>query len=208
MFRVWSLLMGYVFGNFLTAELVSRRIAGKSSFERGSGNPGMANIAAQDGANSAAFVLAGDLLKTFLPCLLCRMVLFPEAGAAAAAYAGLGAILGHNFPVWHHFKGGKGVACTCAALISISLGYGLLACLIGGIGVLVSHYLSIGAVLIPAAFLLPAFCFCEKEIGIVTMIIALIMLQRNMTGLKNLLTGTEPKKYLLKKLKNNRQNID
>ncbi|MCC8356478.1 MAG: glycerol-3-phosphate acyltransferase [Oscillospiraceae bacterium] len=205
MFRIWSLLMGYVFGNFLTAELVSRRIAGKSSFERGSGNPGMANIAAQDGAKSAALVLAGDLLKTFLPCLLCRMVLFPEAGAAAAVYAGLGAILGHNFPVWHHFKGGKGVACTCAALISVSLGYGLLACVIGGIGVLASHYLSIGAVLIPAAFLIPAFCFYGNEIGIVTVIMTLIMLQRNMTGLKHISVGTEPKTDLLKKLKNKKQ---
>lgn len=46
MFRIWSLLIGYLCGNFLTAEVVSRRISGKSSFERGSGNPGMANIAA------------------------------------------------------------------------------------------------------------------------------------------------------------------
>lgn len=205
MFRIWSLLMGYVCGNFLTAELVSRRSSGKSSFERGTGNPGMANIAAQDGAKSAALVLAGDLLKTFCPCLLCRMVLFPEGGAVAAAYAGLGAILGHNFPVWHHFRGGKGVSCTCAALVSVSFGYGLLACVVGGIGVLISHYLPIGAILIPAAFLLPAFCLYGNEVGAVTMLMTLLMVQRHLPGLKNIPTGAEPRKDFLKKWKNRQQ---
>lgn len=201
MFRVWSLLIGYLCGNFLTAEIVSRRVSGKSSFDRGTGNPGMANIAAQDGGKSAALVLAGDLLKTVLPCLLCRMVLFPEAGTLAAAYAGLGAVLGHNFPIWHHFKGGKGVSCTCAALVSISFGYGLLACVVGGIGVLVSHYLPIGAVLIPAAFLIPAFCLYGSEVGILTVVMTLIMLQRHMPGLKNIPTGVEPRKDFLKNLR-------
>lgn len=205
MFRVWSLLLGYVCGNFLTAEVVSRRVSGKSSFERGSGNPGMANIGAQDGAGSAALVLAGDLLKTFLPCLLCRLVLFPEAGAAAAAYAGLGAILGHDFPVWHRFRGGKGVSCTCGALVSISFGYGLLACAVGGIGVLVSHYLPIGAVLIPAAFLIPAFCRYGNEVGILTVVMTLIMVQRHLPGLKNIPTGTEPQKDFLKKRKRSKR---
>ncbi|MCC8075135.1 MAG: glycerol-3-phosphate acyltransferase [Clostridiales bacterium] len=201
MFRLWSLFIGYVCGNFLTAEVVSRRLTGKSSFDRGTGNPGMANIAAQDGAKSAALVLVGDLFKTFLPCLLCRMVLFPAAGTIAAAYAGVGAILGHNFPIWHRFKGGKGVSCTCAALVSISFGYGLLACVIGGIGVLVSHYLPIGAVLIPVAFLIPAFCLYGNEVGILTVMMTFIMLQRHMPGLKNIPTGTEPRKDFLKKLK-------
>lgn len=121
-------------------------------------------------------VLAGDLLKTFVPCLLCRIILFSELGAIAAAYAGLGAMLGHNFPVWHRLKGGKGVACTCAALVSVSFGYGLLACIVGLIGVLISHYLPIGAVLIPVAFLIPAFCFFGNEAGILSVILSLVML--------------------------------
>ncbi len=205
MYRLWSILIGYVFGNFLTAEIVSRKVSGKSAFDRGTGNPGMANIAALDGTKPAILVLAGDLLKTFLACLLCRMILFPEAGAVSAAYAGLGVILGHNFPVWHHFKGGKGVSSTCAALISVSFGYGLLSCVVGGIGVLISHYLPIGAVLIPAAFLIPAFCIYGNEVGILTVIMTLIMLQRHMPGLKNIPMGTEPRKDFLKRLKNRRQ---
>ena len=201
MYRVICLLLGYVFGNFLTAEIVSRRTFGKSSFDRGTGNPGMANIVNQDGVKYGAIVLLGDLLKTFIPCLLCRTVLFSEQGTTAAAYAGLGVILGHNFPFWHKFKGGKGVSCTCAALVSISFGYGLLACVVGLLAVVASHYLPIGAVLIPAVFLIPAFLFYGPEVGILTVIMTLMMLQRHLPGLKNIRTGTEPKKDLLKKWK-------
>ncbi|MCD7763146.1 MAG: glycerol-3-phosphate acyltransferase [Lachnospiraceae bacterium] len=199
--RLFSLLIGYVFGNFLTAEVVSKRVSGKSVFNIGTGNPGMANIVNQYGVKYGIAVLAGDLLKTFVPCLLCRIVLFPGLGATAAAYAGLGAVLGHNFPIWHRLKGGKGVACTCAALVSTSFGYGLLACIIGLIGVLISHYLPVGAVLIPVAFLVPAFCFLGNEEGILAVILSLVMLQRHMPGLKNIPTGTEPRKDLLKALK-------
>ncbi len=201
MFRIYSLLFGYLCGNFLSAEVVSRKHSGKSSFDRGTGNPGMANIGAQDGSKYALLVLAGDLLKTFLPCLLCRFVLFAENGTLAAAYAGLGAVAGHNFPFWHHFKGGKGVTCSCAALVSISFGWGLSACIIGGIVVLVSHYLSLGAVFIPAAFIIPAFCFYGWEIGVIALILTFIMLQRNWRGLRNISQGTEPKNEFLKKLK-------
>lgn len=206
MYRVICLLIGYVFGNFLTAEVVSSRISGKSSFDRGTGNPGMANIVNQDGVKYGAIVLLGDLMKTFIPCLFCRMVLFQEQGVSAAAYTGMGVVLGHNFPFWHRFKGGKGVSCTCAALVSISFGYGLLACIIGLIGVVVSHYLPIGAVLIPIAFVIPAFRHFGTEVGILSLIMSLVMLQRHLPGLKNIPTGTEPKKNLLKNLKHPDEN--
>ena len=65
-FRIVSVLTGYVLGNFLTAEIVARKIKNKSAFEIGSGNPGMANIMAQCGFKAGIIVLIGDLLKTFL----------------------------------------------------------------------------------------------------------------------------------------------
>ncbi|MCD8379836.1 MAG: glycerol-3-phosphate acyltransferase [Lachnospiraceae bacterium] len=201
MSRVICVLIGYLFGNFLTAEVVSKHISRESAFDRGTGNPGMANMVHEYGVKNGALVLIGDLLKAFIPCLLCRLFLFPEMGATAAAYAGLGVILGHNFPCWHHFHGGKGVTCTCAAIVSISFGYGLLACIVGLIGVLISHYLPVGAVLIPLAFLIPVFRFYGKEVGILTLIMALLMLQRHFSGLKNIRTGKEPRKDLLKGLR-------
>lgn len=66
---------------------------------------------------------------------------------------------------------------------------------------MISHYLPVGAVLIPAAFILPAFYFYGNEAGILTVIMALVMLQRHMPGLKNIPSGTEPRKDLLKALR-------
>ncbi|MCD7956559.1 MAG: hypothetical protein LUG93_12625 [Lachnospiraceae bacterium] len=66
---------------------------------------------------------------------------------------------------------------------------------------MISRYLPIGAVLIPAAFILPAFYCYGIEVGILAVILALVMLQRHMPGLKNIPSGTEPRKDLLKALR-------
>ena len=73
-----SLAMGYVCGSFLTAELVSKHVSGKSAFDVGQGNPGMANMGATYGTRWAAVTLAGDIAKTILAFALAR-ALFPNA---------------------------------------------------------------------------------------------------------------------------------
>ncbi len=128
--RIISILIGYLLGNILTAEIVSYVKYKETAFSVGTGNPGMANMAKQYGAFCGAIVLAGDLGKTFAACLICGKLLFPHA-AYAVSYAGLGAILGHNFPFWHKFKGGKGVACTCAAMACISFPAAVVSCIAG-----------------------------------------------------------------------------
>lgn len=65
-----SVILGYFFGNILTAEIVARIATGKSIFTIGTGNPGMANTMAQIGFKEGAIVLAGDLAKTVIPCML------------------------------------------------------------------------------------------------------------------------------------------
>ncbi|MCD7845136.1 MAG: glycerol-3-phosphate acyltransferase, partial [Oscillospiraceae bacterium] len=119
------------------------------------------------------------------------------------AWAGLGVVLGHDFPMWHGFRGGKGVACTCAALVCVSLPYGVLACLAGLAGVLVSGYLAVGAVLIPAVFLIPAF-LTGGELGALALALTLIMYQRNRGSLQRIRTGQEPKTDLLAALRRRR----
>ena len=191
MFRLICLLLGYVPGTILTAELVTRRVKKKSVFAIGSGNPGMANVMAQCGFLPGILVLAGDLLKTVVPCVLCRFVLFPGEGVFAAAWAGLGCILGHNFPLWHRGKGGKGVSCTCAAIFCIHPFWGLLAMIVGMVAVFFTKYLAIGAVLIPLAFLPAAALFYGPEAALVTGIMAGIMFARHAPGLRNISRGVE-----------------
>lgn len=97
LYRTGCILTGYLCGCFLTAEAVSRHAAGKSASRLGTGNPGMANIMAQLGFKWGLLVLAGDLLKTLFPCMLCRFLLFPRLGRNAVLYAGIGVAAGHNF---------------------------------------------------------------------------------------------------------------
>jgi len=174
MVRVFSLFIGYLFGNFLTAEFVVRRTSHQSVFAIGSGNPGMANVAAQCGAFAGFLVLAGDFFKTLLPCLLCRFLLFPDNGVISCAYAGLGAVLGHVFPFWHRFRGGKGVACTCTALLCLSPVWGALTCIAGLLVVLCTHYLAIGGLAIPVLFLIPAFWKLGPEIGSIALLLSVL----------------------------------
>ncbi len=199
--RILCLLFGYVCGNLLTAEFVSKHQSGKSAFTVGTGNPGMANIVKQYGIGCGAATLAGDIAKTILSCLLCRLLIFPELGVSAAAWAGLGCTLGHNYPLWHHLKGGKGVACTCTALVLISPLWGLISCIAGLVAVLITGYLPIGAVIIPLFFLFPAFLVYGAEIGVIASAMTILMISRHYSGLKNIPTGTEHKVNLLKYLK-------
>lgn len=179
--RLLCLLVGYLCGGFLTAELVARARTGKSAAALGTGNPGMANLAHELGKGWGAVVLAGDIAKTALAFGLCR-ALFPALGGLSGLWAGLGAVLGHNFPLWRGFRGGKGVAVTCAALILFSPLWGTAACLAGLAVTLLSGWLPLGAVVIPALFVPPAFLCCGREAGLLALILALVMLSRTSGG--------------------------
>lgn len=192
--RLLCLLIGYLCGCFLTAELVARARTGKSAAALGTGNPGMANLAHELGKGWGAVVLAGDIAKTALAFGLCR-ALFPALGGLSGLWAGLGAVLGHNFPFWRGFRGGKGVAVTCAALILFSPLWGTAACLAGLAVTLLSGWLPLGAVVIPALFVPPAFLCRGREAGLLALILALIMLSRHIRGLGRILRGEEERKF-------------
>jgi len=160
-------VIGYFCGCLLTAELTARRACGKSAFLIGTGNPGTANIMRLFGPKWAALTLLGDIGKTFFACLLCRYLLFPGLGGLAVLYAGVGACLGHGFPFWHRFRGGRSVAVTSAYIFVFSPLWGLTASVAGLFIVFASRFLAIGALAIPSLFLIPTFLLYGKEAGFV-----------------------------------------
>lgn len=129
--RLACILLGYLFGSFLTAEVVARVVSGKSARQLGTGNPGMANIMAQLGKGAGLLTLAGDTLKTVAACGAAYYATAPLIGQASILYAGLGAVLGHNYPAWAGFRGGKGVAVTCVWLVLYLPFWGTLCCIAG-----------------------------------------------------------------------------
>ena len=149
-----SILIGYLCGCFLTAEAVAGGFSGKSAAELGdTGNPGMANIMASLGFLPGILTLLGDIGKCILAVVLSR-VLLGDQGWIVTLYAGLGCTLGHDFPFWRRFKGGKGVATTSAATILYAFLPGVIANLIGMLTVFVTKYLCIGGPVIPVCFAL------------------------------------------------------
>jgi glycerol-3-phosphate acyltransferase PlsY len=191
------ILIGYLFGSLLTAELVARCAVGKPCAEIGSGNPGMANILHELGFWPGAAVLAGDILKTAAACGLCA-ALFGGLGRAAVLYAGLGAALGHDFPMGRGLRGGgKGVAVTCAAIAFYSPLWGTLADAAGMLVVFSTGWLPVGAVVIPAVFVPLAFWLGGAPAGLTAAALLALMLLRHRDGLARVRAGTEPRRAQL-----------
>ena len=188
--RGLCLLAGYLFGGFLTAEVVARCTAGVSARDIGTGNPGMANIATHLGKQAGLLVLAGDVIKTAAACWFCHQ-LAPELGLTALLYGGLGAVLGHNWPIWYKGRGGKGVAVTCAWLMLYLPVTGVLCCLAGGVAVMLTGYLPVGAVLIAALAVPVGWLQYGTEAGAVLALNAVIMVTRHWAGLQRIHRGEE-----------------
>lgn len=189
--RLVGLVLGYLCGCFLTADFVARRESGKWAREQGSGNPGMANVGKLFGVRAAACVLAGDIAKVLLAAIACQL-LFPQAGRIVVLWAGLGATLGHNFPFWTGFRGGKGVATTCAAFIWFDPVWGTVACLAGLAVVLATRQLCFGALAIVVAFAPMALFAHGTEAFALACAFALLMFAAHGPAARRALRGEEP----------------
>ncbi len=168
----------------------------------------MANVMRIFGFKTGAAVLAGDLIKTVAAGLICcllfgRSSVLPSGkplGQPAVLWAGLGATLGHNWPVWRRLKGGKGVAVTCMTIFLFSPLWGLVSDVAGMLVVFRTGYLPLGAVVITTLFTVFAGIFYGMEAFIPALVLALIMLSRHYPGLIRSFRGTEEKnaQYLKK----------
>lgn len=140
------LVVGYLCGCLLTAELVAQRMAGASIFSLGDGNPGMANVGHELGTPAALLCLAGDILKTLLPVLVMHRLFGKLDWPVVVAWTGLGATLGHIYPFWHDFKGGKGVTTIASTIVLMQPILGAISGLVGVAVIVLAGYLSLGAV--------------------------------------------------------------
>ena len=199
--RGLCLLAGYLFGGFLTAEVVARCTAGVSARDIGTGNPGMANIATHLGKKAGLLVLAGDVIKTAAACWFCHQ-LAPELGLTALLYGGLGAVLGHNWPIWYKGRGGKGVATLVGAITGIYPPVVLLCFAVWVVILMMTHYVSLASIVAGCCF--PVFTIASPKVNqsvpfivfsFVTAVLLLYTHRKNIVRLKN---GTESKIYIWK----------
>ncbi len=154
--RFICLLAGYVFGIFQTSYIYGR-MHGIDIRQHGSGNAGTTNALRVLGKKAGLIVFLGDLLKAIILSVLVRIIIgyfYPDCVLLYLAYAGLGTVLGHNFPFYLHFKGGKGIATTAGVIVGFLDPVIIVSCLIAFIFVVaLTRYVSLGSITIVTMFM-------------------------------------------------------
>lgn len=185
--RIGCLIIGYLCGCFITAEVVCRKVAGKPAGEVGAtGNPGMANVMAALGIGPGILVLAGDIGKTVSGVVLAWLLFGGRLGHICVLWTALGVTLGHDFPFWLKLRGGKGVATTCAGITLFSPLFGFLSMISGMMVVLATQSLAAGAVVIPAVFTVCMWVREGYEAGVLSLVLLLLMIWRHWPALRKI----------------------
>lgn len=183
------LILGYLIGSLPFAVIVSKvfGLADPRSF--GSGNPGATNVLRTGNKAAAALTLLGDAAKGWVAMAVAAKV---GAGETAVVFSGLAAFLGHLFPVFLKFKGGKGVATAIGVLIGLDGWVALLTVLTWLATALVTRYSSLAAII--AACVAPTLALSNHGIGAVSIVVGvmcLLLIVRHKANIVRLIEGTE-----------------
>ncbi len=204
--RIISLIIGYICGLFPTGRLVGRKNQTDLTQE-GSGNTGMTNSIRVLGWKAGIVVFIGDFVKTVIPMVVIWLIyrnVYPELVKLLMFYSGLGAILGHNFPFYSKFKGGKGIVCSCAAIILFDWRMAPICAFLFFVTVIPTGFMSIGSLMILSGFFAQTIVFGQlgilhvgaqflMETYIVVAIMVAVGFFMHRENIKRLATGTERK---------------
>lgn len=208
MTRAACLAIGYACGLFQSAYIIGQ-LKGIDIREHGSGNSGTTNAMRVLGKKLGALVFICDILKILTAGILVT-VLFGEGdffGGSAPLwrlYAGFGAVLGHNFPFYLHFKGGKGIAVTSGLILMMDWRITVVCLLAFGILVPLTRYVSVGSLTVSTIFLVMWIALGQTgrlglapelltESYVVVAVIVAMAYWRHRANLRRLLNGTENK---------------
>jgi len=193
-----AIVLSYLLGSLSFAVIVSRSLGMADPRSYGSGNPGATNVLRSGHKGAALATLVLDALKSWAPVFLIRWF-GPDfgMGLGTAALAGLAAFLGHLYPVFFGFKGGKGVATAAGALLGIDALLGLAT---GATWVIVAFFFRYSSLAsIVAAFFAPAFYLIgggvawplDRNVLLTLIAISLLLVWRHRENIRRLSAGTE-----------------
>ncbi|MCI8854527.1 MAG: glycerol-3-phosphate 1-O-acyltransferase PlsY [Lachnospiraceae bacterium] len=206
MVRLACVAIGYIFGLFQTSYLYGR-MNGIDIRDHGSGNAGTTNALRTLGKKAGAITFLGDCFKCFFAVLLVRALFgpsYPEERVLLGMYGALGVILGHNFPFYLKFRGGKGIAATAGLFLSLDPLLTLVALLTFVAAVALTRYVSLGSILVVVELLAGVILYGQLgkwgmtgaplyELYALTAFLTLMALYRHRANMKRLLSGTERK---------------
>jgi glycerol-3-phosphate acyltransferase PlsY len=194
----WLLIpFAYLIGSISFAVVVSKCMRLPDPYSYGSGNPGATTVLRTGNKRAAVLTLLGDALKGFLAVILARLVLgeaMVTQGTAAWIFCGvvIAVFLGHLYPLFHGFKGGKGVATACGILFGINLTLGLATLATWLIVAFFLRYSSLAA--LAAAVFGPiyfVFLFGFQPMAIALSVVCALLIWRHRSNIRNLMNGTE-----------------
>ena len=199
--RVISLLIGYVFGLLQSGYLYGKFVKNTDIRQHGSGNAGSTNILRVFGVKSALIVFLGDFFKAVVAMFIARKLFGGTGnGDLYAMYAGLGVTLGHDFPFYMNFKGGKGIASMAGILTAMDLRITAVCLLIFVAVVYLTRFVSLGSILVSIAFGVMNIYFCWKgyynvlpgncpEVYAITLFLTGLAIQRHHANIGRLLSA-------------------
>lgn len=215
MVRIVCLLIGYVFGLFQTAYFYGKA-HGIDIRQHGSGNSGTTNALRVLGTKAGLIVFAGDCLKCMAAVGIVRLLFgntHHDIIYLLCLYTGAGAILGHNYPFYMNFKGGKGIAATAGMVLSFHPYFIITGVLLFFVPFFTTHLVSLGSLLVYAGLMIQL-VICGQmglfegmsqaqliEMYIVFGCLAVMAFWKHRENIKRLIHGNERKTYLFKKNK-------
>lgn len=211
--RIICIAIGYVFGLFQTGYFygLSKKIDIR---KYGSGNAGTTNTLRTLGWKAGIITFIGDSMKCVLAVLLVRFIFGQdhEAISLLSMYAGAGVVLGHNYPCYMNFKGGKGIAATVGLVLSTNPVMFLIVAAIFAAIVLTTRYVSLGSIVIMIVFVIEVVIYGQHggfhlegallyELYVLASFLAVLAVVRHRANIKRLLSGTENKFGVINKVK-------
>jgi len=188
---VMFVVVAYLFGSLSTAIIVCRLMGLPDPRSQGSKNPGATNVLRYGGKKAAIITLLGDALKGFLPVLAAKLLGQDHGNLEIIAMA---AFLGHLYPVFFQFKGGKGVATALGVFFAISLPVALSMVVTWSLMAFAFNISSLAA--LTAAALAPVFVWYwdpHPAFIVMAFVMSAILIWRHRSNIKNLIKGSEGK---------------
>ena len=192
LYNIIAIILSYLLGAVPFGLLFAKAFSGVDVRTVGSRNIGATNVLRSSGKKAAILTLLADMLKGFLPPVVVMLAFHDDA---LSAVSGAAAILGHNFPVYLGFKGGKGVATSFGVILAMSPLIGVISLIVWLGAAYVWRYSSLSALF--AFALYPFFIFTmypgSRPRGMLSLFIAGLIYARHRENIKRLVAGTESK---------------
>ena len=185
------IIASYLLGAIPTGVILAKAFAGRDIRQEGSGNIGATNVTRVLGKKVGALTLVGDLLKGFIPVWAGYHLV---SSLEVVCLMGLAAFLGHLFPIYLGFKGGKGVATALGVFLYLSPIVILIEVIIFAFVVGIWKYVSLGSIIAAAAMpLLLLMIAFPKPIVLLSIVFAILIIIKHRSNIQRLLSGTESK---------------